>query len=217
MPICSAGLFIGMDATHWRRFGGRILVVDDTDAIRELTARLLRRDGHDVREAADGPQALATLEEWPADLLVLDYCMPEMNGLEVLERIRRSPQWSRTGVIMVSASDDTDVLHRAAAMGARHYLIKSKFTLADLQKVIAQEIPTDRFRHIIFPSDRKVTYRSTLLRMKIDELQAKITARQAGIIARLKHWRAKPGEMLHGSVLKPQYKNEQQATHPLVH
>jgi CheY-like chemotaxis protein len=169
-------------------------VVDDTDAIRELTARLLRRDGHDIREAADGPQALATLEEWPADLVVLDYCMPEMDGLEVLDRLRRSPQWARTGVIMVSASDDQAIIRRSSELGARHYLIKSKFTLADLQHVIALELPADRFRHVVFPAERKVTYRSRLLRMKIDELQAKITARQAGIVARLRQWRGNTGE-----------------------
>ncbi len=112
-----------------------------------------------------------------------------MTGLEVLEHVRRAPYCTRTGVIMVSASDEAQVMRSADELGARHYLVKSKFTLADLQRAIGMELPPDRFRHVVFPAERRVMYRSTLMRMKIDELQAKITARQAAIVARLKGFR----------------------------
>ncbi len=182
---------------------GRILVVDDTSSIRELTARCCSRDGHDVREASMDRRRLATLAEWPADLIVLDYAMPGMTGLEVLEHVRRAPYCARTGVIMVSASDEVQVMRSADELGARQYLVKSKFTLADLQRAIGMELPPDRFRHVVFPAERRVTYRSTLMRMKIDELQAKITARQAGIVARLRRCRPSQSSDVHSVPVLP--------------
>ena len=66
----------------------KVLVVDDEPTVREVVAGYLRRDGHEVFEAADGTTALELLETNPPDLIVLDMMLPGVNGLDVLRRVR---------------------------------------------------------------------------------------------------------------------------------
>src|SRR5690349_6636378 len=66
----------------------RVLVIDDDDDIRGLVAELLQRAGLDVEQAPDGRAGLRAFHQKPADLVVLDVSMPELDGWETLERIR---------------------------------------------------------------------------------------------------------------------------------
>src|SRR2546423_11573947 len=68
--------------------GSRILVIDDDEDVRTLVKTLLSRAGHDVREASDGRAGLREFFASPADLVVLDVSMPELDGWETLARIR---------------------------------------------------------------------------------------------------------------------------------
>ena len=81
----------------------RILVVDDDPHIRDILCFALRKAGMEVVAAADGVEALACLESGPADLVVLDIGMPEMDGLEVCRRMRRT---SDTPILFLSARDE---------------------------------------------------------------------------------------------------------------
>jgi len=81
----------------------RILVVDDDSDIRELVRTLLERAGHDVVEAADGRAGLRELHAPPADLVILDVTMPELDGWATLERIR---DVSGVPVLMLTARAD---------------------------------------------------------------------------------------------------------------
>jgi len=65
-----------------------VLVVDDDHTVREVVVSYLRAAGHDVREAADGETALASMHDAPADLVVLDLMLPGIDGLEVARRLR---------------------------------------------------------------------------------------------------------------------------------
>ncbi len=82
----------------------RLLVVDDHQPIREVLALLLRDEGFEVQEAADGLAALAVLKRWPADLILLDLMMPIMDGWEFLEAQRAISGVARIPVIVLSAS-----------------------------------------------------------------------------------------------------------------
>jgi CheY-like chemotaxis protein len=66
---------------------GSVLVVDDDGINRTLLSRALRNDGHRVRTAADGREALARLAEEPADVVLLDVVMPELDGVSVLQHM----------------------------------------------------------------------------------------------------------------------------------
>jgi CheY-like chemotaxis protein len=98
---------------------GNILVVDDMEANRTLLSRRLTRDGHRVTTAEGGRQALGLLEIDDFDLVLLDLMMPEMNGFEVLARIKADPRLHQIPVIMISALDEVDSVVRCIEAGAR--------------------------------------------------------------------------------------------------
>jgi len=99
----------------------RILVVDDDSDIRELVRTLLERAGHDVVEAADGRAGLRELYAAPADLVILDVTMPELDGWATLERIR---DVSEVPVLMLTARADELERVRGLTGGADDYVAK---------------------------------------------------------------------------------------------
>jgi class 3 adenylate cyclase len=103
---------------------GNILVVDDMEANRTLLSRRLTRDGHRVTTAEGGRQALGLMEVDDFDLVLLDLMMPEMNGFEVLAKIKADPRLHRIPVIMISALDEVDSVVRCIEAGAEDYLPK---------------------------------------------------------------------------------------------
>ena len=109
----------------------RILVVDDEPAVRESLRRALQLEGYGVELAGDGSEALYRLEsrELEPDGIVLDVLMPELDGLEVARRLRRSG--SRVPILMLTARDE--IADRVAGLdaGADDYLVKP-FALEEL-------------------------------------------------------------------------------------
>jgi serine phosphatase RsbU (regulator of sigma subunit) len=103
---------------------GRLLVVDDNEANRDLLSRRLSRKGHDVAVAENGVQALERLRAGAFDVVLLDIMMPKMNGYEVLERIKADPALEALRVIMISALDETESVVRCLRAGADDYLPK---------------------------------------------------------------------------------------------
>jgi class 3 adenylate cyclase len=103
---------------------GRILVVDDTEANRDLLQRRLVQEGHCVELAETGPDALAILEREDFDLILLDLIMPGMNGVEVLRRIKSDPRLYQIPVVMISGLSESDAVIRCIEAGAEDYLPK---------------------------------------------------------------------------------------------
>ena len=102
----------------------RILVVDDIEDNRAVLERRLRRQGHEVVCAAGGHAALAMLGRETFDLVLLDVMMPDLDGLEVLERVKAAPATRDIPVIMISALDDVASVVRGIERGAEDYLSK---------------------------------------------------------------------------------------------
>jgi class 3 adenylate cyclase len=102
----------------------RILVVDDIATNRDLLSRRLALEGHGVVAAGGGREALERLQNEDFDLVLLDLMMPEMNGFEVLARIKSDDRLHRLPVIMVSALDEVDSVVRCIEAGAEDYLTK---------------------------------------------------------------------------------------------
>ncbi|MDG6348369.1 SpoIIE family protein phosphatase [Luteimonas sp. 8-5] len=104
--------------------GARILVVDDNEMNRDMLARRLLRQGHEVETAIHGREALSMLQASAFDLVLLDIMMPEMNGYELLEHLRGDPAFQHLPVILISALDDADSVVKGIEMGADDHLPK---------------------------------------------------------------------------------------------
>lgn len=103
---------------------GRILVVDDTEANRDLLVRRLQRQGHATETASDGRQALDMLHTGAYDLVLLDIMMPVLNGYEVLEHMRADAGLRHVPVVLISALGDDESIIKGIELGADDYLPK---------------------------------------------------------------------------------------------
>ena len=107
----------------------RILVVDDEPAVREAVERALKLDGHDVRLACDGEEAMTLIDADAPDALVLDVLMPRVDGIQLCRRMRS--RGDRTPVLMLTARDSIGDRVTGLDAGADDYLVKP-FALEEL-------------------------------------------------------------------------------------
>jgi CheY-like chemotaxis protein len=96
--------------TVLRRFskhGGKVtaLVVEDDDKTRQMLGRMVEKEGWGVAEAANGAAALAMMRTMTPDIILLDLMMPEMNGFQFLQEIRKQPAWRSIPVVVITAMD----------------------------------------------------------------------------------------------------------------
>lgn len=110
----------------------RALIVDDDDDIRDFVCFALERAGHEVRTAENGRAALAVLDHYAPDVILLDMRMPVMNGWEFV-RAYRSQQGPHVPVIVLTAARDAQAW--ASEAGVEGYLAKP-FDLEDLMNAI---------------------------------------------------------------------------------
>jgi class 3 adenylate cyclase len=103
---------------------GTILIVDDNRVNRLMLARGLEHEGHSVVFAEHGGEALDLLREQRFDLILLDVLMPELDGYEVLAKLKEDPHLRDIPVIVTSALDELDSVVRCVEMGAEDYLSK---------------------------------------------------------------------------------------------
>lgn len=113
----------------------RILLVDDEPGTLQLVRKILQADGHEVFEAADGQQAIEMFNATQPDLVLLDVVIPQIDGLGVLQEIRRRDRL--TGVIMVSALTSEQLAVKSMLGGADDYISKP-FKLKTIRMHIRQ-------------------------------------------------------------------------------
>jgi two-component system OmpR family response regulator len=155
--------------------GGRILVVDDELSIVDAVATALRYEGFEVREAANGRDALTAVAELEPDLVVLDWMLPDIEGIEVGRRLRE--RGFKTAILFLTAKDAIEHKVEALRAGGDDYVTKP-FSLAEVvarvQAILRRtggELPGDvlRFadvvlderRHEVFRGDTKVELTAT--------------------------------------------------------
>jgi two-component system, chemotaxis family, chemotaxis protein CheY len=104
----------------------KALIVDDSRAVRMILARTLKELGFEVREAANGREALEVIEteKTAVSLVLADWNMPEVNGLELLKRLRQKPELSSLVVVMVTTETELDQMAAALEAGANEYVMK---------------------------------------------------------------------------------------------
>ncbi len=161
--------------------GGTILVVDDNEMNREMLSRRLERQGYTPVIAENGRRAFELIRLSEPDLVLLDILMPEMNGYQVLERLKADPRLRHIPVIMISALDEIDSVVRCIEIGAEDFLSKpfnpvllkarigaslEKKRLRDrevlhLKQIEAEKKRADDLLHVILPDDVVEELKST--------------------------------------------------------
>jgi two-component system chemotaxis response regulator CheY len=104
----------------------KALVVDDSRTTRLILTKTLRELGFEVREAADGKEALEVIkaEKTALTLILVDWNMPEMNGLDMLKRLRQAPEFASLVIVMVTAETEIGHIAEALEAGANEYVMK---------------------------------------------------------------------------------------------
>jgi DNA-binding NtrC family response regulator len=119
----------------------RILVVDNDEGLVHFLTRLFVKQGHDVASATDGTAALDRVATEPFDLILMDYKMPGLNGLETLAEIKRLQ--IKTPVIVMTAFGTTETAIEAMRLGAYDYLLKP-FDTEELRRIAADALEVNR-------------------------------------------------------------------------
>lgn len=113
----------------------RVLVVEDDADILTLIVHKLEQAGHDVTARTDGPAGLATAREIHPELIVLDWMVPGMNGLEICEAIRQDPAISVTPIMMLTAKAQAVDIETAQQAGADDFIVKPFSSRVLVQRV----------------------------------------------------------------------------------
>ncbi len=116
----------------------RLLVVDDSSTMRRIIRNNLKAVGYDdVLEAENGEGALARLQAEKVDLVITDWNMPVMNGLELVSAMRKADALKQTPILMVTTVAEKDEILKAMQAGVTNYVVKP-FDSATLKKNIDQ-------------------------------------------------------------------------------
>lgn len=114
----------------------KILIVEDENFLRDLYVQILKDEGYEVDQARDGEEAFQMLSDNKYDLTLLDVIIPKMDGLQVLEALRKANPETNNEVVLLTNLGQDLVIAKALEFGVRGYIIKSDFTPDELIKEI---------------------------------------------------------------------------------
>ena len=117
----------------------QILIADDSESIREVLAYSLKNAGYDVCVAYDGVDALTFFDGQSIDLLLTDYHMPNMNGLELIRKVRELDNYRFVPILVLTTENQKNIIKEAKDAGATGWLLKPFNTeklIQTLRKVI---------------------------------------------------------------------------------
>lgn len=162
---------------------GSILIVDDNEDNRDLLSRRLTLEGYEVSLAVDGREALDRIATDSFDLVLLDVMMPNVNGFEVLEQVRKEKRPPDLPIIMVTARDRSEDIVQALRLGANDYVTKPIDTMVLLARVET---------HMELRAYSKM--KDEFLAIASHDLKSPLAAMQG--FARLVHDRVPPGTVM---------------------
>lgn len=116
----------------------RILLVEDDDALANVYTTRLQAEGFDIRRVANGEDALAAAISYQPNLVVLDVMMPTVNGFDVLDILRNTPETTNLKIVMLTALSQDSDKERARSLGVDEYLVKSQVVMADVVERIKE-------------------------------------------------------------------------------
>lgn len=104
-----------------------LMIVDDSATMRKIIMRTVRISGFNFKrteEAGNGVEALEKLNAGPVDIMLVDINMPEMDGAELVKKVREIPACKRTKIVMVSTESSQEIIERVVADGADGFITK---------------------------------------------------------------------------------------------
>ena len=118
----------------------KALIIDDSRAIRRILGSVVRELGFEVSEAENGREGLKTLIDMqpPAEVVLVDWNMPELNGLEFVHQLRADGRWQGVKLMMVTSVTEADQMVKALTAGADEYVMKpfTKEVLHDKMRLL---------------------------------------------------------------------------------
>ena len=157
-----------------------VLVADDMEANRAVIGRRLEKLAYTVTCVDSGSAALATLRQWQPDVLLLDYMMPQMSGIEVLRELRGQAATRDLPVIMVTARAESEAIVEALAAGADDYVTKPidfEVLHARIETQLAKRSDAANLQRANAALDERITMRSMVLADLECELKDEIRRR----------------------------------------
>jgi DNA-binding response OmpR family regulator len=119
----------------------KILIVDDEPNIVMPLEFLMHKQGHEVRVAGDGDEALAAVPAFGPDLVLLDVMLPRRSGYEVCQRLRERPEWRHIKIVMLTAKGRDIEVAKGRAVGADAYVTKpfsSRELVEQVERLLAE-------------------------------------------------------------------------------
>lgn len=173
----------------------QILVIDDSKMSRNLIGMFLRSSEYDVLNAESGLEALDILKEKDVSLVITDILMPDMDGIELLETMKKNDELRHKPVIMLTALADRETVKRAALLGCEHYLAKpvSKATLVEkVDEILGRnrDIMWKKFKVMSKLGVDQNEFKNMMLSLhtSISELTDKINDYMEGEVEKLEMW-----------------------------
>lgn len=161
--------------------GRTVLIVDDMEANRALLSRRLERSDYTVLSVDSGRAALQLLAQTPPDIILLDYMMPQMNGIEVLRELRSDTRTKDIPVIMVTARVESSATIEALEAGADDYVTKPidfDVLRARIETHLSKESSTSGLRLANAALDERVARRSLAIADLEEELKKETELRK---------------------------------------
>lgn len=110
----------------------KVLLVEDDEGLAQVYITRLEVEGFEVKRVPNGEDALATAIEFKPDLILLDIMMPKVNGFDVLDILRNTPETVNVKIVLLTALSQEADRKKAEEMGADDYLVKSQVVIADV-------------------------------------------------------------------------------------
>jgi DNA-binding response OmpR family regulator len=117
-----------------------ILIIDDDVNIRTPLSMLLSDSGYNVTVAEDGEQGLNLANISMPDLIILDYNMPKLSGIEMLTKFRENPAGINVPIIVLTNTSSIDIMNQLLLKGVSQYFIKSEMSLDRVQKIVEETL-----------------------------------------------------------------------------
>jgi len=119
----------------------KVAIIEDDASIVQMYQLKFQTEGFDVQTAGDGETGLALIDSYKPDIVLLDLMMPNMNGLDMLSKLRSGAEGSRMKVIVLTNMGDTETATRVFKMSANDYIVKAELTpkqvVERVQKLLA--------------------------------------------------------------------------------